>query len=528
MFYLVVAGGSLYKVSTGGVATALTLPSGVTIDPTKRARMAVMNRFIAVVNAPTQNLLYSATEDKVYPLTPLPPLAPQLSTPNTGTLSGNYRVRVSFIIKDPAGRVIAESPLGTESQDSGTFTNKKLKVTAIPRSSQPEVTGRRLYRTSTGPGSVYYHWIDLDDNIQTEFEGDESDASLALLPAPKLGLAPGAARGGALELIVQWRNRFWGKSSLEPDVVYYTEEHLPYAWTGRIVVPRLGDDERGVTAFLPRRDELGIAKRDALWKVVGSSESDFALVQVLEGAGCLSQETVVVVRDIAYWLGEKGVWAWSADGAKLVSLDRAHAWFATDLYFNRSRFDRAFAHYNPRTDSYELFLASAGSSVEDRWVSFYPRGERWLGPHKTRAFTPTAAATMEDASDVDQPFVGTADGFLYVGNRSTYRDDTQAIEFRVKTKAHSGNAPDIFHHWGQPAIINRVEPAGTMSVIPYVGQLNAAAGTPFTVALTEMRHTDLPRLGEGELCQLEFVKDTVDEAVAIYGYELPFHELGRR
>ena len=71
-FYIVAAGGTLYRMSTTGTATALTLPTGVTIDSTRVARMAVLDRKVVVVNAPSRSLWIDA-DGTVRPLGLTPP-----------------------------------------------------------------------------------------------------------------------------------------------------------------------------------------------------------------------------------------------------------------------------------------------------------------------------------------------------------------------------------------------------------------------------------------------------------------------
>ena len=67
-FYLIHAGSALQKVSTAGALMTLTLPPGVTLDPTKRARFAILNRQIVVTNAVSENIVVDPTDMAPSPL----------------------------------------------------------------------------------------------------------------------------------------------------------------------------------------------------------------------------------------------------------------------------------------------------------------------------------------------------------------------------------------------------------------------------------------------------------------------------
>jgi len=59
-YYLMHAGTKLYKVTTAGILTLLTLPAGVTIVSTRKARFTVLDRTIVVTNACSVNLAIDA------------------------------------------------------------------------------------------------------------------------------------------------------------------------------------------------------------------------------------------------------------------------------------------------------------------------------------------------------------------------------------------------------------------------------------------------------------------------------------
>jgi hypothetical protein len=231
---------------------------------------------------------------------------------------------------------------------------------------------------------------------------------------------------------------------------------------------------------------------------------------------------------VARWLAEDGVYEWDSEGTRSITDPQVHPWFTTDTYFNRGQFPNAFARYDPFKHSYDLFLAPAGSTDFSRWVSYDIARKNWLGPHKTDGFTPTGAGLIYDANEVLVPVIGGSDNYVYQVTPGTFRDGTAtAIDFDITGKFHSGDAPDVEHYWGQLSMLTKVQSGGTLTITPKVGRLDAAAGTALSHDLTLGRER-LSRVGTGPLCQLRFQNAEVNQALEIFGYELPFHELGRR
>jgi hypothetical protein len=237
-------------------------------------------------------------------------------------------------------------------------------------------------------------------------------------------------------------------------------------------------------------------------------------------------ESVIVYRDMVYWLAEDGVYAWGPDGIGRVS-ERVTPWFTTDTYFNRDLFDQAFARWNPRENTYELHLASTGSGALDRWVSLDLEHGRWLGPHRTTAFTPQAGGLLETSAGVLRSLIGGSDGYVYLTNSDTHADGASAIPLSLRTAWHSGGLPELTKLFGHLTLYTGVESAGTLTVTPYIGGTDATAGAALSHNLTTGEER-LDRLGVGRLLSLEFTHNTINERVRLYGYQAPVVPLGVR
>ncbi len=536
-FLLAQGGTSLYKVDlSSGTLTTLTLPTGVTLDANRKPKFAILNQWVVMTNSPTRNLAIDP-EGTVRVLVPTAPTAPPTLAGGSGTgLTGAYQGQYSFIVTNSDGELLMESPLSPKSQ-SVTLVNKDMAWTDVEVSGDT-VSARRCYRTLTA-GSTFYQLLDHDGNTSTAFLNNTSDASLTLLPVSSdiLVSPPGTVPGIRFKNIIEWKSRLWAIPDSPDllDTVYVSETNKIYAWPNTLIAHPTGQDSLGLVGFAPRRNQLGLLKRNGLWLVAGASSTtgiamdNVAISQVTSNkAGCVSADTIVVINDRVYWLGVDGVYEWGDAGVNSITDDAVAPWFKSDTYFNRSRFGSSFAKYNELRNQVEFHVAALGSSVEDRWVSFNLTNRKWYGPHKTAKFTPSHAAHVRDANVLPVTLVGGTDGVIYAANAAAYHDGTiTAIDMDCYGPFHSGDEPDIEHCFGQLAVLSRVEAAGTLTVTPTVGRLNSSAQASIAFDLTKGRELGR-RLGDGPLCQLRIRQADVDQGASIYGYEFPFFENGRR
>lgn len=531
-FYLLHAGTTLQKSTVAGVLSNITLPTGVTMVDTRPIRAAVLADQVVIVNAVSRNIALDPATMATRLLNiagPADPAGKPTGTTNgAGVIVGVHRYAYTYAIVDADDNILTESPLSPVSDPVNT-NNHSVLLSNVTVSATSGVNARIIYSTTAG-GTEYFEADRINDNTTTSITLNTSDYDLGLLPVKEgLGNPPGTDGTDRFRLIVAWKDRLFASPANEPDFVYVSGNREIYSWaeSRRFTVQSKGEDEYGVTAFMARRDELVIAKRRKLWKLVGTSPDDFELILIADGIGAVNQESSIVVRDTCYFLGEDGFYEYGVDGVKKLSRETVQPWFTTDTYFNRSKFPVAFAKLNQLYDKVELHLANAGSSNVDRWVEYDLKQKVWFGPHKTDAFTPTCAGAMDDSNGFLTAVIGSSDGFMYRQNQTTASDDGTAIAFDVTTKFHSGDTPDIEHYWDMVTVLNKIESSGTLTVTAVCGDLDASAQADQSVDLTNDR-TVLPRLGYGRFAQLRFRNSGAGEPVTIYGYEIPYFEVGRR
>lgn len=535
-YYIAQAGTALYRVTTSSAKTLLTLPTGVSLSSSRRPRFAQLGDSIIVTNSPSRNIRV-LKDGTVIPLCLQPPAAP-ISVSGSSPAATAVKAAVSFQIRDTkTDRLLCESPLGPPSANAVTTFPTLANAPISPDSN---VTHRAVYITEDG-GSLYYQWVLVTGNLITVpwTAGMHSTfGSASILPVQdNIGVAPGTIDGYYLTNIVSWKNRLWAVSDIpgKQDAIRYTEDGLCYAWPedNEFTIDSTGLDARGITAFMARRDELGIGRRDLLAKIVGSSDDDFSVVVVSKGIGPAGADCGVVIKDVGYFLGMDGVYRWDGSGVSSISVDSVHPWFTTSTYFNRSQFPNAVLSYDPVINALVINLCAAGSTSLDRWIHYTLDDGKWWGPHTTGAFTPTYATTLQDSNGLAYHAMTGFDGRIYatgVNDTAGFGDGPNgspsfAVDMDVTTKPLHGGDPDLTHYFGQPTILSKIT-TGNLTVTPSVGGLDASAGSALTHDLTTGRQR-LARLGVGRTAKLRLRSNTTTEA-RIYGVELPYHVIGRR
>jgi hypothetical protein len=540
-FIIAQAGTKLYMLNTSGDIELLTLPTGVTLVDDRTPRFAVLAGAVALVNTPTRSLWIDG-EGNVELLTIDPPTtAPTVAAGGAGSISGTIRVKYAFAIIDGDSNIIAQSPWSDPS-DPVVVTNDEIDVSDLELSTNEAVNARVIARTLDN-GDVYFEAFLLEDNTSTTATLDVADAGLPITPIDDEIESP----PDNLEIIVEWNSRFWakaqaGQEEADIDDILFTEESEFWNWRtsqALLAKPRGGDDF-GITAFIARRDELGVGKRTKLLKVIGDDEDTFEVRDVTVGnpgamgVGPCSHESCKVIDDIGYFLTmERGVWAWGPGGIECVSENDAQPWFTTDRFFNRSRFPFAKSRINPVGPCYELCLAAAGSDVEDRWVSYHIKKKKWLGPHLTERFLQIASAgEVADPQELIFPLLGAEDGHLYTMRPELTNDDGEAIDFDV-TFRYLGDGVTSKRNWLQPSVTVRAQPSGTMQLRPVVGEIPAdgAVATEQAAIDVDLTRPTTPRLrylGPGRHFRPRFQCNELDVRAKLSGFEIEAIDIGKR
>lgn len=530
MAYTVLQSGENLQLldNAGVLSEALTLPTGITLRTDIPARFVAYGNYAVLVNTPSQPLMIDSA-GIVRLLCPRPPrTAPVLTSVAGGSLTGTYdNVQYTFVTKDATGRLLSESyysPFSNSVQLTGAY----LHVANLDLSPD-EISARRIYRP-TSNGAVNFQWLDVDGNTVTSVQDDLADAALSLVAAPlELGTPPD------LTLIAEFRDRLWGVDRKRVDDLRHTAVGRIYAWPADYVfpIPSVGSDALGVRALMPRRESLGIGRQNQILMLTGEDDSNFRIAKLSQNLGIISQETVAVYRDTAYFLWEDGLYQWGDDGIFCLSDGKVRSWFTTGDTFDRGKFKDAFGHIDPIRLKYRLFLYDPDGDI--KWVEYDIVNKTWWGPHLTTAFTPSTIFTVLDDTLIPRPTFGSTDGDLYREQTLKSDEDTDGLDYAISedviTKRFAGDEPDLDKYWGETSVVGKAQVfpyAGTMDVALSVGELNSTTTRNLHWNMTKSRQR-LSRAGTGKHIQLEFTNAEIGKDAELYGVEVnPVHVLGRR
>jgi hypothetical protein len=264
------------------------------------------------------------------------------------------------------------------------------------------------------------------------------------------------------------------------------------------------------------------------------------VLTVYENVGCVASDSIVVIRDIGYFLGYDGVYTWSDDGITCISRQKVDGWFTTDAVFDRTQFSVAKGSWNPLTNCYELALVPIGGSATTLWIAFQIDTGEWLGPHSTQAFTQSCRGLLQSDDAVLRPAVGATDGFIYLQNQAGGQDVdgptltkwSIASSFTTRWITGADNDTNQSHYFGRLVLLNRVESAGTQLSI--TGTLGLPANpdgsvdpgnramAPITADLTLGRQV-LGRVSDGNgagAVALTFSQATAGQVFLLFGAQI--------
>jgi len=526
---LVQAGAAFYGMASDGSFTAMTAPTTATVSATNKPRFTVDGAFAVVVNSVAPPLIADDSGILLFLSPAAPTVAPTVAATVSGTLTGTYFVKYTFIILDTNSTLIAESDFSPVSA-SVSPSSKKISVSALQLMSglgtsiDPRYTvQRRLYRTTNGT-TTYFKWLDVADNTTTTAVDDASDASLATFSAPTLGSI------ASLSHVANFGGRLFGVAiGTARDVLRYTETAARWAWPAANIftMPQVpGDPQAGITALMPRRDALGIAKANMFIELRGVSDANFSTVILSSTVGTLNQETVASFRDMVYFLSRDGVYSWSDAGLTNLAEGKVKAWFTTDTYFNRDLFSSAFAYIDINTGRYYLFLVSAGSTTVDRWVEYNIENNTWWGPHITAAYTPTSAFAI--AAPTPTFAIGETVGFVTKESATRNDNTTSPIASDVITVPMTSESPPQTQYWGE--LYTEVTPQATGNL-----GIEVKVGEPADVYASKRYHPlkdgvfNTGRMGVGRWAQFRFTHNGLNEVLELIGFEInPVNKIGRR
>jgi hypothetical protein len=378
---------------------------------------------------------------------------------------------------------------------SASPVNQVVTISAIPTSTDTQVTGRKLYRTVAG-GSDFFWLTTINDNIQTTFIDNISD--LALAASPALELDHDLVENG--KFAAWWDERLWVSGD---DVVYYSQTSYPEHMdiSARYVTVQKGDTSDEITGLMPYKDSLYVFRKKST-HVIQKTYNGYGRFLVLSDIGCIAPWSLVEVNNTLMFASHRGIEIFN--GADVLGLEPSLP------------IDRSFRSIDKTKSDY----VSAAHYPDKRevWFSFPDLNKTFVYHYLANAWyffsfykTPSCLSLCYDATKTPVVKMGTKDGYLDLCE-STYRDNTTAITATLRKAWYEAAAEADFRRLDMEY---EIPSTMTLTMNVYVNFQKTAARTgPMTgetldlLTDIELRrpHYDFMELGQSaRFLSLEFV-----------------------
>lgn len=350
----------------------------------------------------------------------------------TWTTSGNnitdsiylsYGLTLSFAHK--YGHALDDQWTFTCSVCSATPVNQIVNLSAIPTSSDTQVTGRKLYRTTSG-GSEFFWLATIYDNYQTTFVDNIPDIALGVKLEDDHDLVPNG------KFSAWWDERLWVSGD---DVVYYGQYSYPehFHLATRYATVQRGDQSDEITGLVPYKDALYVFRKRSIYAIQKTSLG-YGLFLITDDVGCIAPFSLVTVNNMLMFLSYRGIEYYN--GADVYPVELSLPIDRTIRSIDTTDLDHVCAaHFQEKREVW-FYLPGALKTavyhyVADAWYFF------------TFHQTPRSLSLCLDSSDALVLRMGTSSGMLYLCE-SGYQDDATDITATYrKPWVEAGQVADI-------------------------------------------------------------------------------------
>lgn len=332
--------------------------------------------------------------------------------------AGTYKYVVTFFNVDTE----AEGNYSEEFEVT-ISASKRIDLSALPTSTNHQVSGRRIYRTTANQSGEYFFVGQINDNFSTTFEDNVVDADLGLAASLDNGLPPGSAAHLAI-----WRQRLWVSDTRD---LWFSRAGFPESFAEDFLIPVFPDDGHELRGIAPYGNRLLVGKTNKMHFVVGIDEQDFELQTLSDKHGLASHHSMQVAEGIAFWF--EGTDFFLTDGSQVIAMGRPYVQDSIAALTDDEK-ESMVSWVFPELKWYCTTAPESGivfvANYKDRTWSIFEHGT--LG-------APHYAGEFADENFGRVMYCVFDDGHIYQWHRG--QDDAgEAITCRVKTKSYGFDA----------------------------------------------------------------------------------------
>jgi hypothetical protein len=218
---------------------------------------------------------------------PAPSSFPVLSSNATGSLTGDYRYKVTY--------VNSASVEGDVNTASATFTaaSATIRLTSVPVAPASHgVSSRRIYRTEAG-GATYKRVGSIADNSTTTFDDNIADASLGVAAPTDNGEPP------KYSVAAYHADRLFVNDIANPSLVWYSEIAEPFTFKTTNFI-RAGDATGDIVRALSVYNNSVLVFCDnSIWLIYmpSADDTEWSVIRIKGQYGCKSPFAPVLYQN---------------------------------------------------------------------------------------------------------------------------------------------------------------------------------------------------------------------------------------
>lgn len=163
-----------------------------------------------------------------------------------------------------------------------------------------------------------------------------------------------------------------------PDLDSYSNAFQPTVWTGfgtgTLEIDTDNSDPEGITSYFPSfLGELYVAKRNGIYQIAGTTPGTFQVLPVIQGFGCVNQNTIAQVHNDTIFVSSRGVHSLAATLNGAVT-EESFLSFPIQSYWtenvNLNRINKMWGAFLSSLNSYILLFASGSKDLPDNALLF--------------------------------------------------------------------------------------------------------------------------------------------------------------
>lgn len=291
------------------------------------------------------------------------------------------------------------------------------------------VTAAVIYRTSPG-GQDLFNIGFLALGGQTFVD---SGATLGLLPAPDSVFFTLAPR----YLEIFQNSLFMIGSTQFPSSAFYSELGQPETILADSNFEVRTNDGDILTGGKYYGSALYLFKKNSFSRVVGNDTTNFALLDVSDQYGSLSNRAVVVYNDIMLFLDRKGICRYNGATPEIISTRIESTFLSMNI---DAAIDNACAiHFKYRNQIW-WGIPTNGSTINNTIIIYDYLSESWT---VREGFLPSSMAFLKSSFPRQTAFYGGYSGSIHYVSASLFSDNGQGITYAMQSKFYNMGGPSV-------------------------------------------------------------------------------------